>query len=366
VKESKEATALYILETTGNNSTNHDDKLTLRLYQNDYWTGAMKDGGKVIAKGIGLAETWRESPYTEYEYKDGEKILGGYLRPTLNNEREYLTPKEYLELENREKESWRPYYKKCIPLGEGVKLAFVKSTIELRIYNLFDKLTESRYGMALEHMSDLVDKGILKYKPRTGEKTEKKMYNAIRNRILKAKQMFDYEHNTLLNGAIGKPIYDYLRANPSNKMVLDENTIYLQGHKKASKPAKAVKMYDSLARDGLESGKIYKIETTLHTPYFTRYEITVDSLTTQPDIMKLIKSEIESSLTGVMNMLSREVLTMTAMAYGVESRDMKEMPRQIARAMLKNTLTQDVEDLKIRTAELERWRARVEKETGIK
>jgi len=364
--ESKEALALYVLNATGEPSTNHDDKLTLRMYKGDYATGDMVDGRPVVAKGIGLDEGWRESPDIEYEYKDGARILNGYHNGLPEPDWARLSVKEYEALPAGMKSQWRPYWAKCIQLGEGVKLAFGRSTVELRLYNLFDKWSDSRYTMVLEHMADLVNKGILKYKPSTGEPTEKRVYNAIRNRVMRSKQMFEYEHDTLLSGAVGRPIYEYLRGNPTPKMLLDDNTIYVQGFNKASKPAKSVKIYDTQARDGLEPAKMYKIETTLRTPYFNKHGITIDSLTRQPIIMQLIKSEIEESLVTVLKALSRGVLVMTAEAYRVERRDMTTMPRQIARAMLGNTLTQDVAELKRKVAVLERDMEQVKRATGLK
>lgn len=109
---------------------------------------------------------------------------------------------------------------------------------------------------------------------------------------------------------------------------------------------------------------MYKIETTLKTPYFTSHGITIDSLTRQPIIMQLIKSEIEESLVTVLKVLSKEVLAMTAEAYRIESRDMATMPRQIAKAMLGNTLTQDVADLKRRVADHDRRIAALEQARG--
>lgn len=362
--ESKEALALYVLESTGEPSTNHDDKLTLRLFQEDYPTGATVDGKPVIHKGIGLEPAWRDSPEVEYEYKDGRPVLAGYWNGLPDPNRAYIDAAKYKALPEGMKSQWRAYYRKCIPLAEGVKLAFVASTVELRIFNLFDKLTESRYGMALEHMGDLVEKRILRYKPSTGEPTEKRVYNAIRNRIMRAKQMFEYEHDTLLSGAVGRPIYEYLREHHTQKMQVEENTIYVQGFNKSSKPVKSVKVYDAPARDGLEPGRMYKIETTLKTPYFNKHGITIDSLTRQPIIMQLIKSEIEESLVTVLKVLSKEVLAMTAEAYRIESRDMATMPRQIAKAMLGNTLTQDVADLKRRVADHDRRIAALEQARG--
>ena len=364
--DSKEALALYVLDSSGKPSTNHDDKLTLRFNRGDYPTGAVKDGKPVVNKGIGLSPSWKESPYTEYEYKDGQRILDGYFNGLPAPYTAFMDAEKYRALPPAMQSQWIPYYRKCIPLAEGVKLAFVKSTVELRMYDLFDKMLDSRYGRALEHMAELVNMGIFTYKPSTDEPTEKNIYNAIRMRILRAKQMFEYEHDTLLAGSIGRPIYEYLREHPTGKMRLENNTIYVQGYGKEGKPAKAIKLYDAPARDDMEPGRMYKIETTLYTPYFTKHGITVDSLTKQPRIMELIKDELEDSLLTVLNALSREVLAVTAEAYAIDSRDVKLMPRQIARSMLNNTLTQDVADLKRRMATAERDIAALKRATGIR
>ena len=365
--DSKESLALYVMEHAGKPSTNHDDKLTLRFNKWDYPTGRIASDGKpIINKGIGVETGLKDNPNIEYEYKDGHRIIDGYFNGLPEPDTAYMGVKDYNALHPAMKAQWIAYYRKCIPMAEGVKLAFVKGTVELRMYDLFDRMLESRYGRALEHMAELVNMGILKYTPSTDEPTEKNIYNAIRQRVLRAKQMFEYEHDTLLIGSIGKPIYEYLRAHPTGKLVVEDNTIYTQGYGKDSKPAKAVKVYDTGARDDAEHGRMYKIETTLYTPYFTRYGITVDELTKQPKIMELIKAELEDSLVSVLKVLSREVLVMTAEAYKVESHDMTTMPRQIARTMLGNTLTQDVAELKRDVAELKRWRARVEQQTGIR
>lgn len=347
--DGKESLVLYTLEASGKPSTNHDDKITFRFKKGDYPTGAVIDGVKVVDKGIGLSDDWRYSEIVEYEYKDGAKILDGYHNGLPEPNTAYMRPKEYDALPLPMKSQWQAYYKKSIPLADGVKLAMESATVALRITNLFGKLFDSRYGMAIKSMAKLVDEGVLKYKPSVGEPTDNNKYNAIRQRILRAKQMFEYEHDTLLVGSIGKPIYDYIKEHPTDKMILKDNTIYVQGHGKTSKTVKAVKMYDAPARDGMEPGRLYKIETTLYTKYFNDNKVTIDSLTKQPEIMELIKDELECSIVTVLKILSPEVMIMTAEAYRVDSRDVRDMPRQIARAMLGNTLSQDV-------AELKQWR----------
>jgi hypothetical protein len=348
----KESMALYVLNGIGGLSTNHDDKLTLRLFKDDYKADGRPDSK--INKGIGLTESWRDCPDIEYDMKDGKRIVAGYHNGLKEPNTAYIGMAEYESLPDAMKAQWIEYYKKCIPLADGIKLAFEASTVALRITNLFDRLLDRRYGLALEQMAKLVEMGVLKYKPSVDEPSERNIYNAIRQRILRAKQMFEYEHDTLVIGSIGRPIYESLRQSQTEKMVLKENTVYLQGYNKSSKPRKAVKVYDAPARDGKEAGKLYKIETTLYTPYFNDNQISVDMLTTQPNIQELIKDEIEDSLVSVLSKVSREVLVMTAEAYAVESRDIKAMPRQIARQMLGRTLTQDVAELKRKVAEHDR------------
>jgi len=324
----KEAGAFAVLAMSGGGTIAHDDRLLVRAQKSN----------------IGLEKGWRET--VDVRHKGGEITIVNYY----DREEGRCVSCEYIDsLERVDYGRYRPQCLRGLDLGYGASVDLMNNQMDLYLLDLFNN-SGSRYRSALEAMLDLVDRGTLKYTPRTDESPRNRR-EAVRNRIKRYLKPTEYEHDIMIPGTLGKAVYDDIRAS-GKAQATEENTIYLRGRHVEKQTRYSVKIYDVDERDGTGSGARYKIETTLRKAFFKAEGITVAEMTFQPDIQERICTELEKGLSYTVGLLSGATMARLAEAVSVETRDRCYMPKEVARAMLRPERT-----LTSRVAELERVQA---------
>lgn len=331
----KEEPAFRTMEKDGLGPLGHDDKLIIRMWKDDKRAGA----GDEIQKGVGLAEGWKAQVPELWEH--GRKVVSQYWNGKTKPDAENMKPDDWdaLDLTVREakkREGWRTVYVRGMELADRVNLVMSGFNVEIRLCDLYEKATESRYGMAINHLTDLVNQGVIAYAPRVAEPTRKNKWNAVRNRLLDAFVMMEYEHNILFPGYLGRRMLAEFNELDNKRIHRDGgSTVYLQGYVKSKDRQKKVKLYDVGAREGLAQGERFKLETTFFHPFFRDKGIKINALTLQPIIQEMIVEELVDTVAHVINLLSEETQDMLADAVNVDTRDRRKMPRGIAEAMLR-------------------------------
>lgn len=342
----KEERAFEVLEVTGEALITHDDRLLIRAQKSD----------------IKLEADWRNQ--VEVTHENGRPVIVDYWRTGKDGTPERVSVEEYTALTWQEQESFRPQVLRGLVLADGVSVSFKNNQVDLRICNLFDDW-RSRYRLALEHMVELTERGVIQYRPSVEAEDGRNRLEAIRNRLKRWGRPTEYEHDILLRGELGARIGAEL---VPHAVQVEGTTVYLQGYKRADNTAKVVKFYDIGEREGTALGEHFKLETTMLKEYFKSEGITVSELTEQPIIQERILESLAKTLAKVLGLLSWEVQTMAAEALGFEVGDKRKAPAQIARAMLSKgrTLTERVNVIEQTMAQHARDIEQLKKATGLK
>ena len=245
-----------------------------------------------------------------------------------------------------QEQGWKPTYRRRLKIGEGVYATMEGNQVDLFIGNLYENMG-SRYREALGYLVDMVDRGVVRYKPIV-EASERRKREAIRNRLKREFKVSKYEHNILFKGDIGQDMFTQFRqvATVDSSMRLEEGTIYLKGFKRYDGQKMAVKYYDIGMREGGEAGQVFKLETTLLKDYFKIAGMGVPDMLEQPVIQERIKTELEKAIEGTLCYVSEGTMNGIQRELGLER---KATIREVSRAMLASSMT-----LSERVAELER------------
>ena len=341
----KEQIALDVMEMTDAEALTHDDRLSVTMPKR---LEAMADGGGNKLKGLGIAEGWQWMPGVQVQ-ENGRTV---YWNGIKGDGSEYIGKSEYDKLKDRT--GWIEVRDRELFLADRVQAVFKDSRIELRLTNLFYKVMESRYTMALDHLADMVGRGLLKYESRKDDPTEKNIRDAVRMRAKRATQWITYEHDTLIPGRVIRPIIQELKAQSKDVKGDGGNvTIYMSAERYKGQ-TKSIKIYSPTMRSGLGNDDLYKIETTFLPAYFTNAKIKVDGLLTQPEIQARLEDDIAQGIALTLAGLSEGALEMLATEYRVETKDRRKIRQEIARKMIGRTLADEVADLKRRMDAVER------------
>ena len=336
----KESVALAVMEEMGEKIITHDDTLVLRAQKTRVHSGKGRPGG------VGLNdEWWRVVPIAID--KEGKQEFTGYWNKDSGEHHGagWEATKEGQERLQREA-GWKESYRRRLHLGAGVWVTLEANQVDLCISNLYENIG-SRYKEALGYLVDMVDRGVVRYKPIV-EASERRKREAIRNRLKREFKVSKYEHNILFKGNIGQELFTQFRqvAKVDSSMSLEEGTIYLKGFKRYDGQKMAVKYYDIGMREGGEAGQVFKLETTLLKDYFKFAGMGVPDMLEQPVIQERIKTELEKSLEGTLCYVSEGTMYGIQRELGLER---KATIREVSRAMLASSMT-----LSERVAELER------------
>lgn len=332
----KELGAFRVAELTGEPAITHDDKLLLR-------------GQKHL---VGLDVDWKHR--VQIRHQNGEPIVVSYHRTLETGEHERLTVEQWETLPTlTERIRYSPQYLRGLDLGDGASVTMESNQFDLRLTNLFDNFG-SRYRSALDVMVDLTERGVIRYTPRT-EPTERNRLEAIRNRLRRTLKPTEYEHDVLIPGDLGKAIYGDLERSEGVSHVIP-GTIYVKGFQRYKGLQSTVKVYDIGIREGLESGRWWKLETTFHKGYFKAQGIGVRELTEQPDIQDRLRERLTKDIGDVIRLLREETVQAIQNELDLSPGKADRRHTQIAQAILQRprTLTDRVADLERRMDAVER------------
>ena len=344
----KESVAFSILEKSGGPAIAHDDRLLIRGQKHE----------------IGLEADWREM--TDIRHRNGEPVIVNYVLPGIKHgdpPRDILDPDRWAALDTPAKIFYRPQYLRGLDLGGGASISIKNNQFDLMLTNLFGNLG-SRYRSALEAMVNLTARGVIKYRPRADEPTERNRQEAIRNRLRRTTKPTEYEHDLLFAGDLGRAIYrDLWESDKVAEKI--PGTVYVKGFQKYKGIAAATKVYDIGVREGEAGGEYFKLETTLYKAFFKAEGIGVRELTEQPAIQERMIERLYVDLAAVVKLLSGETMAMLQAELDLTgSRDEKRRHQTIARALLdrRQTLTERVSAIERTQAEHERRIAALERQ----
>ncbi len=209
----------------------------------------------------------------------------------------------------------------------------------------------SRYEKALEVMVRLANKGILHYQPRAEDAPARNMNEALRQRLKKYAKVTEYEHNIIIEGALGNTMYESLAERDIGGYA-DKGTIYLQGFGRYREKRVSQKFYSISSRAGLSDVQLFKLETTFHKQYFKSKGIKINDLLEQPDIQELLRPDLEKYVRKALRSLGRADLKAFQLELGLE----KAGRKFVSGALLNrwNTLTERVAILRRYHSQLQR------------
>lgn len=338
----KESLAFSVLESTDAPTITHDDKLLLR-------------GQK---SAVGLRVDWRDC--TNIKHENGEPIVVNYVLPGVGDKlADVLDPARWSELEPMRRAMYRPQFLRGLELGSGASVLLKNNQFDLRLTSLFDDMG-SRYRSALDAMVGLTNRGVLRYEPRT-EPSERNTREALRNRLRRSVKPTEYEHDVLIQGELGRAIWEALRGSDKVSHVT-EGTIYIKGYQKYKGQQSAVKVYDVGMREGLDAGRWYKLETTLYKGYFKAQGIGVRELTEQPEIQARLVDRLTADIAGVVKLLPGGTVEMLQAELGLNGGRSDRAHTEIAKTILERprTLTDRVRDIERRMDAIEKRTERLE------
>jgi len=344
----KESGAFTVAAMTGEPAITHDDKLLLRGQKTE------QNG----SSGVGLSVDWWR--LVDIRYKNGQPVIVRYGRKDQNGDVKSISVDEWQALNLNERALYRPWYLKGLDLGGGAVVTMQNNQFDLRLTNLFEDFG-SRYRSALESMIELVERGVIRYMPRT-EPNERNRQEAIRNRLRRKLKPTEYEHDVLIPGDLGKAIWSDLRGSAGASHVTD-TVVYLKGYSRTRETQSAMKFYDIGIREGLEAGRWFKLETTILKGYFRKHGIGVRELTEQPDIQELLRDRLTKDIGDVIRLLRGETVQAIQNELDLSPGKADRRHTQIAQAILQRprTLTDRVADLE---RAVEENRRRIERLEG--
>ena len=186
-------------------------------------------------------------------------------------------------------------------LSHGVFIRAGTSHIDADITNLWGDF-RTRYRLGLEAIVTASRDGIFKYKPRTGELTERNRLEALRHRVKAHWVVARYEHNLVITDTEIASLF----MRELEESGIDETggaypgTIYVKGFNKASGRGKPLltKCYNMMAIHGVPG---VKLEVTLRDRYLKGHDMRrVNTWLTQPEIQTTIAKTLEREWRGVM------------------------------------------------------------------
>jgi len=291
----KESIALEVMQAMGDAVIAHDDVLLLRA-QKTRVTPRGRDGG------VGLSGYWWQ--IIPIANRNGEKEIAGYWNKKTNEHLRADEKDEFIE-KSKTEDGWVETYRHKLELAKDVFVIVEGNQVDLRLANLYENFT-SRYRMAIDSIVDLVNRGAIQYSPKVDVNEHNKRC-AMTNRIKREFKPVRYEHNLLFRDTLGQLMFEALKqvAETKSKMVVLDGSIYLQGFNKYDGLKKSVKYYDIGIRDGCESGKLYKLETTFEKGFFKAEGIKVSDMLEQTGIQEMLKSELEKTVEDVLALIVR-------------------------------------------------------------
>jgi hypothetical protein len=336
----KEQIVLDLMIENRTHTTNHDDRLTLAL-----WTSIKRkaDQHGNYQTGIGLHPDAKRLPGVIKQHDEGQVKISHYWNGKAVPEAVNISKEMYDKMDYQEQLAWQSISPHEKVLADNIKLVILTSSVELRICRLFDNIANKRYELALDSMERLLNDGFFKYEPRNDEPTRKNKRDAIRMRIKRAFQMLTYEHNVLLNEQYGQIVYDLLK--PKAVQVVkggNGETLYLN----AKSGQRQVKVYSPTMREGRGTKELYKLEITFKSQFFNEHNIKIDDMLTQPEIQCMLFEQMVDVIARSFNGVDEGGLKVLAELYSIDTRDRDKVRKEIARAMLGRTLTDEVADLK--------------------
>lgn len=377
----KEDSAYSIMALTPEhgNLITHDDRLLVRAQKVDHYRGS-------IPVGIGLKADWKYNDRVEVVHgEDGEPVIVNYCRSYHEGDEvktKTLTVDEYErrwgEVESGDREalyelqSYAPQYLRGVKLADDVYMRFQDNRMDLRICSLMNDL-QSRYRIALDSCVRLIDEGVFRYEARSEDAEPRNRLEAMRNRIKRYGKVAEYEHDILFQGDIGKAIYDDLSAYAQSveglktmAVYAEKGTVYLQGVRPTKGETQAkVKYYDIGKREAgkgsgrVETGRYYKLETTMLGPYFKAHGIGIEDMLEADEIQARVSQYLSKVVGRYIGRVRPETMRMIQAELGLSDRaTVSEIVRETFRP--ERTLTQRVEALERGQRELER----VQRETA--
>lgn len=342
----KESDAFKMLELSGGPSIAHDDRLLIRGQKHE----------------VGLSADYKS--LVDIQHRNGEKIVVNWIlggRTEGDPPADVVSTDQYAAMPWAERKNYRPQYLRGLDLGDGISLTMHSNQMDIRICDLFSKLG-SRYRSALDTMVELEARGILKYRPRVIEPTEKNRTEAMRNRLWRKVRPTEYEHDILFGGKLGRAIWDDLSAVPDKVTCITGGTIYLKGYQKYKGIRASTKLYDIGIREESESGQYFKLETTLYKAFFKSEGIGIRELTEQPDIQDRLMEQLRRNVASMLSLLSGDTMDMLQAELDIDIRKADRRHTEIATALLHRdrTLTERVRDLEIKQAQMERRLRKIE------
>lgn len=374
-RDMKEGNAYSIMALTPEhgNLITHDDRLLVRAQKVDHYRGS-------IPVGIGLTADWKYKDRVEVVHGEGgEPVIVNYCRSYYEGRERMtktLTVEEYerrwSEVDSEDMEamnelqSYAPQYLRGVKLADDVYMRFQDNRMDLRICSLMNDL-QSRYRIALDSCVRLIDEGVFRYEARSEDAEPRNKQEAMRNRIKRYGKVAEYEHDILFQGDIGKAIYDDLSAYAQSveglktmAVYADKGTVYLQGVRAEKGETQAkVKYYDIGKREagragvGVESGRYYKLETTMLGPYFKKHGIGIEDMLEADEIQARVSPYLMKVVGRYIGRVRTETMRMIQAELGLgDNATVSEIVRETFRP--ERTLTQRVEALERGQRELER------------